>query len=49
MKSTYFLLSILILCLTGSSVAQEAQTFVEAKQQSLEQNKPLLIEFFREE
>ncbi|MBU8932761.1 MAG: hypothetical protein KOO62_02025 [candidate division Zixibacteria bacterium] len=47
MKSICLLLGILFMAVP--IVAQESATFDEAKQQSLNQDKPLLLEFFRDE
>jgi|GEM_PF-2308357 len=49
MKLICLLLAILVVVLALPCVAQSPQSFEEAKQLSIEQNKPLLLEFFREE
>lgn len=49
MKRITFSIAILIIALVVPCMAQTPQTFKEAKQQAVQQDKPLLIEFFREE
>jgi len=39
----------IIFLLTGSTFAQTPTTFEEAKELSIQQNKPILLEFFRED